>query len=886
MSFNMTVNGAPTYGPAKYGNGLTAVSDANYLSIPNGPIPSASSPWAVEGWLSTTETTLTRILLSLGGALFLGTNGGQFQLYLYSSFIGSGVISDGAQHHWALSCDGAGNYGLFLDGVSKVYGNRSGAFSNANFTLGRNTAGSNQFWAGTIDDVAVHNYNKYPTNISFTPPAAPFTGAESGLVALYHLEADGTDSSGAVAPVVAGSITANTTTSSSITPKLNTISGGTAPYSTAFSYCTTTNGTYTPLGTPVTGTSPVANATLSGLSPTTTIFFRAVVTDSAGTAQVVTFPSSTTGTPLTTASAALAAGTITANVPPTGTTIKPQLGTISGGTAPYSTVFSYSTSTNGTYTPIGTPVNGANPIANAFATGLTPLTPYFLRAVVTDAASAVVTIPSSSTGTSISTSAASITTSFPALTTPQINFFGPWAHDTSFVYSGSGMDFTFTGSGFKLNARITATNPITMTVNGGSPTTPTLPITGSIGFVDLIPAGTLTEGTYTIHLDFTTNAVLLDLVNSIYVTGAAPAVGYPTGFGQQYTAFDYPNAIRTEGGWKLSSPAPYSQVWANSYGVTDGRADFAASCSGLAFWMVLAGQKVRLLIDGVPSGTVQTVPNTSTWGRYVLPGSYDGNPHVYGMQTCGGQLSIFSVMAIGGTLNLSAVPAARKIVSAIGDSITKGEIGTGGDTSQSWVSKLGLLANIGVYNVGVNSQSCHQFTTEAAGENPTRITDITAVPPTPNVVCVMYGTNDASQNGGAQTAAQFQASYWHMMDQLTTGLPTTKFLCISMVPASNATITSNRPSFNAAAHLAITTGGDGGSNVLSAGQQARIFWVDSDTANLNISTDYAGDGTHPNGAGCTKIAAVVNAALAPLLLSAHAGNVSGNVQKLTGGMQG
>lgn len=104
--------------------------------------------------------------------------------------------------------------------------------------------------------------------------------------------------------LTAGTITASATTASSITPQESGITGGTAPYSTVFSYSTATNGTYTQIGTAVAGASPVASTAATGLTASTTYYFRAVTTDSAGTPAVITAPSASTGTPLATSAAA------------------------------------------------------------------------------------------------------------------------------------------------------------------------------------------------------------------------------------------------------------------------------------------------------------------------------------------------------------------------------------------------------------------------------------------------------------------------------------------------------------------------------------------------------------------------------------------------------
>jgi hypothetical protein len=134
-------------------------------------------------------------------------------------------------------------------------------------------------------------------------------------------------------------------------------------------------------------------------------------------------------------SASLTGGMISASSS-TSTSITPEETEISGGTAPYSTVFSYSTSTNGTYTQIGTAVAGSAPVANAAATGLSPNTTYYFRAVTTDSEGtpATVTEPSSSTGTPLTTPFAPAT----AYTS---------AESASTGVLGTPVTITFTGNG-------------------------------------------------------------------------------------------------------------------------------------------------------------------------------------------------------------------------------------------------------------------------------------------------------------------------------------------------------------------------------------------------------------------------------------------------------
>jgi hypothetical protein len=50
------VVGTPTFGAAKFGNGLTVVSDTNYVTLPSGVVPATTTPpFAVEAWINTTS---------------------------------------------------------------------------------------------------------------------------------------------------------------------------------------------------------------------------------------------------------------------------------------------------------------------------------------------------------------------------------------------------------------------------------------------------------------------------------------------------------------------------------------------------------------------------------------------------------------------------------------------------------------------------------------------------------------------------------------------------------------------------------------------------------------------------------------------------------------
>lgn len=102
-------------------------------------------------------------------------------------------ICNSAWHHIAAVINNAGNTSatLFVDGVDVA--------SNTSLTNNLNVQffqiggyGTNQPFPGEVDEVALWPTAKYTSN--FTPPPAPYTGTE-GMVALYHLDSNGSDSS-------------------------------------------------------------------------------------------------------------------------------------------------------------------------------------------------------------------------------------------------------------------------------------------------------------------------------------------------------------------------------------------------------------------------------------------------------------------------------------------------------------------------------------------------------------------------------------------------------------------------------------------------------------------------------------------------------------------
>jgi hypothetical protein len=195
MAFNGTVIGTPTFSAAKFSNGLAAPSDANYISLPTGLASSIGLTCTMEAWVSTSASGTIRIAFSFGVSWFgiLANNhfGGDWGGF---GSVDSGItINNGGQHHVAAVFT-ATSLKLYVDGV--LGSTTSGSFLLPGASvgnLGRFSGSAGFAWSsGTVDEFAVFNIAKYSS--TFTPPTSAYTGSEANLIALYHLQSDGTDS--------------------------------------------------------------------------------------------------------------------------------------------------------------------------------------------------------------------------------------------------------------------------------------------------------------------------------------------------------------------------------------------------------------------------------------------------------------------------------------------------------------------------------------------------------------------------------------------------------------------------------------------------------------------------------------------------------------------
>lgn len=204
-----------TAAASKFGtNGLAggvyyASNSPNAFSGFFGAAGAIMSAGTIEGWVKTTATSI-RVAFGQASTAWVGiaANGTAVGHYGTPDLVLSStkVINDGAWHHVALVLIGNGLGALYADGalIASATATSIGYVGTANsFGVGgMNLSGTTYDWAGqgsgVIDEVRVSTIARY-SGSTYTVPTAAFT-PDTNTWALWHLEADGTDSGTTVAP--------------------------------------------------------------------------------------------------------------------------------------------------------------------------------------------------------------------------------------------------------------------------------------------------------------------------------------------------------------------------------------------------------------------------------------------------------------------------------------------------------------------------------------------------------------------------------------------------------------------------------------------------------------------------------------------------------------
>jgi hypothetical protein len=238
----VTYYGTPTYGAGKFGSGGLSGGAISNLWAPI----LLGGTGTVECWATVPNGTTGANYVAVGEGqspgyfMGMGARGGlailSYGAVPVSNLYGP-AINDGNYHHLAMVVAG-GVVFFYVDGVLASAGKTAlaapGQPVNAHpwGVAGYPAAGSAFNWPGTVDEVRVSNIVRYAGS-AFTVPSASFTD-DANTVALYHLEADGTDSHTTktspaltVAPVASGTVASGNTLS---------VTNGTWTLSPTFAY--------------------------------------------------------------------------------------------------------------------------------------------------------------------------------------------------------------------------------------------------------------------------------------------------------------------------------------------------------------------------------------------------------------------------------------------------------------------------------------------------------------------------------------------------------------------------------------------------------------------------------------------------------------------------
>jgi hypothetical protein len=158
------------------------------------------NPFTVEFWFTAPTVAPGGNQVIVGGLpAFVAVTSAMKILFSGSSSL---VMTGGHRYHVACQGGPAG-HAIYMTDIT-ASGSSTLVYSDATASVAlpaasnigmRNLNGGNVLTAtgATQDEVAVWDYLRYSGG-TYTPPTAPFTGTEPGLVALYHLDADCKDS--------------------------------------------------------------------------------------------------------------------------------------------------------------------------------------------------------------------------------------------------------------------------------------------------------------------------------------------------------------------------------------------------------------------------------------------------------------------------------------------------------------------------------------------------------------------------------------------------------------------------------------------------------------------------------------------------------------------
>lgn len=453
---------------------------------------------------------------------------------------------------------------------------------------------------------------------------------------------------------------------------------------------------------------------------------------------------------------------------------------------------------------------------------------------------------------------------------------GTFLSRSSKYFAGQNNEFAvnFTGTDLSLDyVSVSLSTGLQLSLDGAAFTTPTLTTgTGSWKTLAAVAGASDTEHTLIIRDNGSGGSAqtIFDFTNGFAVTGAAPAVAAPTGYGtvRQLTTAVAAGYVKITSGTASSSSQGNTSYADSTFPGVGFR--FVATCDVIKIFAYCNGKKIRLTIDGVDESSPVTLPSTSKW-QWVTVKSGIGAASAQTYRITAGSESVifFAVMATGGTEISTSTLAALPVWAFYGDSITNGQIGTSNDETLAHPHLIAINQGVGYIASGRSSTTLKNYgsgganVTTQSGE--TRVAEVTAIDP--DVYVVLYGVNDAANVGGSIDAAAFQTSAETMLTSLAATGPT-KIYVLGILNTTNATATTNRTAYNTALSDAATAVGSPCQYISTDG------WITPAGADCS-------DGLHPTATGYDKIKTAFLASLGTLPY-ADFSSLSGNFTAMTG----
>lgn len=191
-----TATGTLGYTTGKFAQALTSIDTNEKVTLPPGFSPlNSTTGYTIGAWLKTTTSAQFSIAFSLNeGQIFIGTIDGEFSGSTtgLEAQVKSGIaINDGSWHFCKVVVDSSGAH-PFCDGIAGTsYPGHYEPTIGPGY-IGAYDANGHLNWGdgGVIDEVFVKNVPDYSTTV----PTSAFTGSETGMWALYHMDNDLSDS--------------------------------------------------------------------------------------------------------------------------------------------------------------------------------------------------------------------------------------------------------------------------------------------------------------------------------------------------------------------------------------------------------------------------------------------------------------------------------------------------------------------------------------------------------------------------------------------------------------------------------------------------------------------------------------------------------------------